>query len=193
MKIERPKEHQPIPPHAKKVFDGIVFDVYQWEQELYDGTKATFEKLRRPDTAVVYPVLDDGRILLVDQTQPGKTPYISGAGGRMEEGEDPIEAAKRELLEETGYEASELTLLYASHIMAKTDYVVYHFIAKGCKKVAEQSLDAGEKVTLLPVTFDELLQMARNERFMEKDLVPMFYEALIDPTKKEELRKKFGV
>ena len=45
-----------MPEHAKKVFSGVMFDVYQWEQEMYDGSTATFEKLTRPDTAQVIPV-----------------------------------------------------------------------------------------------------------------------------------------
>ena len=193
MKIERPKENQPIPSHAERVFKGIIFDVYQWEQELYDGTKATFEKLRRMDSAKVFPVLSDGRILLLEQSQPGKEPYVGGVGGRMEEGEEALDAVKRELLEETGYEASEFILLQAAHTTAKTDYVVYYFIAKGCKKVTEQSLDSGERISLLPVTFDEFLQMARSKHFIDKDMVPLLYEALLVPAKKEELKKAFGL
>ncbi|KKP89624.1 MAG: NUDIX hydrolase [Candidatus Moranbacteria bacterium GW2011_GWC2_37_73] len=39
MKIEKPKSTQLIPEHAKKVFSGTFFDVYQWEQEMFDGSK----------------------------------------------------------------------------------------------------------------------------------------------------------
>lgn len=95
MEIPRPKSKQPMPENAKRVFKGVVFDVYQWEQELYDGSKATFEKLKRPDTVVVFPVLPDGKILLTEQEQPGKDPFIGGLGGRMDEGEDMLETAKR--------------------------------------------------------------------------------------------------
>ena len=110
MKIERPKSKQPIPENAKLVFKGQIFDVYQWEQELFDGSRATFERLKRPDTAVVFGVLPDGKILLTEQEQPGKPPYIGATGGRIDKGEEPLAAAKRELLEESGYEASEFIL-----------------------------------------------------------------------------------
>ena len=53
MTIEKPQSKQPIPINAKKVFQGIIFDVYQWEQKLFDGTVATFEKLKRPDIDIV--------------------------------------------------------------------------------------------------------------------------------------------
>ena len=100
MEINRPKSKQPIPDNAKKVFGGVLFDVYQWEQELFDGTKTLFEKLKRPDTVVVFPVLDDGKIILTEQEQPGKEPFIGATGGRVDEGEDILEAGKRELPEE---------------------------------------------------------------------------------------------
>ena len=52
----------------------------QWEQELFDGTMTTFEKLTRPDTVVVFPTLPDGKILLTEQEQPGKEPFVGAAG-----------------------------------------------------------------------------------------------------------------
>ncbi|MFZ2149837.1 MAG: hypothetical protein WAV15_01615 [Minisyncoccia bacterium] len=42
MEINRPEPNQPIPPDAKRVFRGVVFDVYHWEQELYDGARTIF-------------------------------------------------------------------------------------------------------------------------------------------------------
>lgn len=46
-----------IPSHAVKVFSGVIFDVYQWQQELFNGETATFEALRRPSTVVIIPVV----------------------------------------------------------------------------------------------------------------------------------------
>jgi len=190
--IKRPPSKQPIPDNAKKVFTGVLFDVYQWEQELFDGTTATFEKLKRPDTVVVFPVLNEGKILLTEQEQPGKVPFVGTAGGRVDEGEDILAAAKRELLEETGYEAEEYILWDAQHPTSKIDWVVYTFIAKGLKKVAEMNLDAGEKIKLLPVTFDELTEMAIHKNFSEREVVTKFYEAKLDPKKYAELKKLFS-
>src|SRR5688572_20587166 len=99
MNIEKPKSKQPIPDNAKKVFEGVIFDVYQWEQEMYDGTKAVFEKLRRPDTVSIIPVTESGQIIFSYQEQPGTAGAYSTLGGRVDEGEDVLDAAKRELLE----------------------------------------------------------------------------------------------
>jgi ADP-ribose pyrophosphatase len=193
MNIERPKSKQPIPDNAKKVFKGVLFDVYQWEQEMFDGTKATFEKLKRPDTVVVFPILPDGKIVLTEQEQPGKKPFIGATGGRVDEDEDILSAAKRELLEESGYEAEEFVLWDAQHPTSKIDWVVYTFIAKGLKKVADLHLDAGEKIKLMPVTFDKLFNIATSEDvyFAEKEIIVKFLEAKLDPKKMEELKELF--
>jgi 8-oxo-dGTP pyrophosphatase MutT (NUDIX family) len=192
MDIVRPTSKQPIPDYAKKVFDGVMFDVYQWEQELFDGTKTTFEKLMRPDTVVVFPVTDDGKIILTEQEQPGKEAFIGAAGGRVDKGEAIIEAAKRELLEETGCSASKYILWDSRHPTSKIDWVVYTFIAKGIKKVSNLSLDAGEKISLKEVSVDEFIEIGIGETFAEKEIVSKLYEAKLDSKKKEEIKTLFS-
>ena len=192
MEINRPKSKQPIPDNAKKVFGGVLFDVYQWDQKLFDGTTTVFEKLKRPDTVVIFPVLDDGKVIITEQEQPGKEPFIGAVGGRVDEGEDILEAAKRELLEESGYEASEFVLWDAQHPTPKIDWVVYTFIAKGLKKVADMNLDAGEKINLKLVNLDDFIEIAINRNFVEKEITPKLYEAKLHPEKKEELKNLFN-
>lgn len=180
-----------MPEGATLVFRGRLFDVYQWQQQMYDGTYQTFEKLKRPDTVVVFAVLDDGSILLTKQEQPGKSLFIGAAGGRVDEGEEIEEAAARELLEETGYRAKELILWHSEQPVSKIDWAVYTFIAKGLEKVDEQRLDAGEKITLHPVTFDEFIDTTLRNEFTEREIVKYIYEAKIDKQKLEELRELF--
>lgn len=191
MKIERPKSKQPIPEDAKLVFKGKIFDTYQWEQEMYDGSKTTFEKVRRPDTVVVFPVLDDGTILLTEQVQPGRDPFIDAPSGRVDDGEEVLEAAKRELLEETGYEAKEFVLWNAVPPLSKIEWVCYTFIAKGCEKVNGQEVDSGEKIKLKPVTFDELLELAHEPKFRAQESIPELLRAQIKKEKYEELKELF--
>ncbi len=191
MKIDRPPSRQPMPENARRVFTGKIFDTYQWDQKMYDGSFETFEKLKRPDTAIVFPVLPDGRILLSRQEQPGKKPFISGLGGRMEEGEDVIMAAARELREESGYAATEWALWKAQQPISKVDWAVYILVAYGAHKVSDQNLDAGEKVDLMTVTFDEFLQLVRNPIFAEFEIALDMYEALLDPAAYQKLKALF--
>ena len=191
MEIEKVKSRQPIPENAKRVFKGKIFDVYQWEQKMYDGSIEIFEKLKRPDTVVVFPVLPDGRIILTEQEQPNRGLFLGTAGGRVENGEDIIEAAKRELLEETGYKADEYILWKAEQIIDKIDWNIYTFVAKGAKKIAEQELDSGEKIKLKLVNFEEFIEVALNENFEEKQIIPNLFEAKLYPEKIQELKKLF--
>lgn len=189
MKIEKPKSKQPFPENAKLVFKGAIFDVYQWEQELYNGNKAIFEKLKRPDTVLIIPVTEDGKIIMSYQEQPGKAPFTGTIGGRVDEGEDALEAAKRELLEESGYEAREWVVLDAFQPVSKIEWAIYVFIAKGCKKVAEQSLDGGEKIELRLVDFDEFVEIVLDEKFGDMEMRVRFLEAKLELNKMTELRK----
>ncbi len=191
----RPESSQPIPNNAQLVFKGKIFDVYQWEQVMFDGTIAKFEKVKRPDTALVFPIMDDGSILLIQEEQPGSKPVICPIGGRMDDGEDALDAVKREMLEESGYEANEFILWKAINPLMKVDWVKYFFIAKGLKKVSEPSVDNGEKISFKKVSFDELLQLVSEMNFgqNDKEIIPYFFQALTNEDKKEELKKLFSI
>lgn len=62
--------HPRIPKDADCLFSGIRSEVYQWQQEMYDGTFSTFEMLRFLDGAFTIAITPDDRILLTEQEQP---------------------------------------------------------------------------------------------------------------------------
>ena len=156
---------------------------------MYDGTVETFEKLKRPNTAVVMATVGNN-ILIQEQEQPGKPgPFFSLPGGRIEEGEKAIDAAKRELLEETGYASSDWELWKAFSPFSKTIWTVYTYIARNCEKKAEQALDAGEKILPKLISFEEFLMLSENETFYEYKLVPFLYKFRLHPDEKEKFRE----
>jgi ADP-ribose pyrophosphatase len=157
MKFERPKSHQQISDDAKLVFKGKLFDVWQWEQKQFDGSTRTFELLKRPDTVLILPVLPNGDVILTKEQQPGTKVMFRTIGGRIEKGETPEEAARRELHEETGYEAKELRIWDAWHPVNKIDWVVYLFVAHGLNKKSDANPDSGEKISLVNYPIDKLL------------------------------------
>lgn len=178
-----------LPPHATRVFKGVIFDVYQWQQEMYDGTFETFEKLKRPNTAVVVASVGD-KILIQKQEQPGKPgPFLSLPGGRINEGEDPLEGAKRELLEETGYASDDWELWKAFSPFSKTVWTAYIYLARNCEKKAEQTLDAGERISLRFIDLEEFLMLSEDEMFYERELVPFLYRFRLYPAEKEGFRR----
>ncbi len=192
MKIARPKSKQPIPSHAKKVFQGEIFDVYQWPQKMYDGGIRTFEKAKRDDSAVIIPITADGKIIIANESQPGIKASVDLITGRIEKGETALNGAKRELLEETGYTSKKMILLETFQPVGKIDWAVYYFIAKDCKKIAKQNLDGGEKIKLMYVNFDEFVNIILQKK-ETTNLKVKLLEARLDPKKMRALKKLFGL
>ena len=97
---------------SQVVFRGRVFSVTRdWVVEP-GGKKVVRELVRHPGSAVILPRRSDGRLLLVRQFRLAPRQFLwELAAGRIEGGESPLEAARRELLEETGFRASRWKLL----------------------------------------------------------------------------------
>jgi len=98
---------------SRKIFDGPIFGVRRDEVIEPGGIRATRDVVTHAGSVVLLPVLDDGRILLVRQYR-----HAVGASlwelvaGRIDPGESPLAAARRELLEETGYTARSFQRLF---------------------------------------------------------------------------------
>lgn len=130
--------------HTVELPDGRVIEDWPW--------------LVTPDFVNVVAVTEDGRFLVFRQTKyavEGTT--LAPVGGYLEPGEDPLAAAKRELLEETGYEASEWIDL-GRYVVdgnrgAGTGYL---YLAREARKVADISADDLEEQELLVLTRAEI-------------------------------------
>lgn len=181
-------------PDAKKVFSGVLFDVYQWEQELYDGSVETFERASRIDTVEVFAVLPDKTLLYLEDHQPQREQaFHCLPGGRIDPGEDPLTAAKRELLEEAGYTSDDWETLDQIPLGRKVDHTTYVFIARNCQKIAEPSLDAGERIKVSTITLEALLEEVKQNRFDHHHLYARLLRAYFDPEARTELeRQLFG-
>jgi len=179
-----------LPALAKRVFEWILFDVYQWPQELFDGTITTFEMLKRKPTVDVI-VVDGNLILVTEEEQPNTWAFPAIVWGGSEEWEDVIQAGKRELLEETWYEAKKWELLAEYFwVSSKLHYHETLLIARDITKIQDPILDGWEKISIRWVNFDEFLQLARNPKFsLPLEFKFAMYEALVDSVKYEELKK----
>jgi ADP-ribose pyrophosphatase len=178
-----------LPPLAKKVFQGKIFSVYQWEQKLYDDTTATFEMLKRPGTIQIIPTFED-KIYVSYEEQPTKPLSLSLLGGRQEPDEDALVTAKRELLEEAGLESDDWELLKTYEFQGKIEWPLYYYVARNSKKVAEQHLDPGEKLEVKEVSFSEFIEMASSEDFGNQLFTNDILRMKLDPKKLEEFKRK---
>jgi 8-oxo-dGTP pyrophosphatase MutT (NUDIX family) len=186
--MPRPISRQPIPEDARAVFNGVLFDVYQWSWAQFDGTINVFEKVRRPDTAYVLPVLGSD-VVIARQGQPGTGIFLGPVGGRIEPGETPEEGAERELAEEAGFECGELELWAGWQPIAKVDWAIYLFIARHCRPV-KAAPDPGEQILeLMCLDFDGLLDAAADDRFLP-EIAVFLLRLAVDAGRRESARSK---
>jgi len=179
-----------MPQNAKRVFKGRIFEVWQWEQKMFDGSVEVFEKLKRPNTAQVIPVVGDKILIQIEEQPQRKQSFPSIPGGRFDEGEEPLQAAKRELLEETGYVSSDWILWKEVDPLFKIEWTVYTFIARNCIFEKEAETDAGEKIETRLVRFEEFMKIATEDpSFYSPEIVPDLLRLQFNPEKKEEFRK----
>jgi 8-oxo-dGTP pyrophosphatase MutT (NUDIX family) len=178
-----------IPKGAKRVFKGIIFDTYQWRQKMFDGSYATFEALKRPATIQVLPTMN-GKVLLSYEEQPNRGATYTFLGGRQDEGEVPLSVAKRELLEEAGLKSDDWKLHKIYEVESKIDWDIYLFIARNCKEVAEPKHEAGEKIEVKDVSFDEFLKITAEERFWGKEIANDIFRIKGNKTKLTDFRNK---
>jgi len=177
-----------IPQGAKRVFQGVIFDVYQWPQKMFDGSLATFEAFKRADSSAVITVVGD-KILIQKQEQPdSKKSYVSLPGGRNDENEDPLDGAKRELLEETGYVSEDWELLYTREPFYKAEWTMYYYVARKCQYQQEPKLDGGEKITNTLISLEEFIILSENPDFYEPDFTNFLLRLRLDPKKLEEFK-----
>jgi ADP-ribose pyrophosphatase len=117
--------------------------------------------LEYPDWVNIIALTDDEQVILVRQYRHAAgEEFLEIPGGVIEKGESPEAAARRELLEETGYEFGEmefLSELYGNPATANNK--TYCYLARGGKKTSEQNLDRGEEIILELVGLHELKQL----------------------------------
>lgn len=184
-----------IPPTAKKVFSGVRADIYQWDQEMYDGSIETFERIRFIDGSFVVAILPNGRILLTRQEQPARQHHFIWLPGWAFDSpdEDPIHCAQRELLEETGYASDNIELWYKHNGTSNIISHTYFYIAHDCYKIWEIESDPGEKIELMDISFDEFLLLSEDEKFIHWPLLSFLFLARLYEDKYIALKNRFRV
>ena len=120
------------------VYEGVFLKVRKDLARLPDGSQAVREFVEHPGAACMVPLFDDGRLLIERQFRyPLQQTFIEFPAGKLDRGERAIETARRELLEETGYEASQWAFLTRIHpTIGFSDEILDIFLCRGLSALA---------------------------------------------------------
>ncbi|MCR4787162.1 MAG: NUDIX hydrolase [Lachnospiraceae bacterium] len=142
------------------VAEGSVIDYYRDTMLLPDGTTKEWDLIDHKGAAAVVPVLDDGRIIMVQQFRNAldRNTLEIPAGGLKTRKEPTLDAAKRELKEETGFTSDDLELLISiKTTVAFCNEKIDIYVARNLK-AGEQHLDDDEFVDYQAYEIDELIR-----------------------------------
>lgn len=147
----------------ERLYHGSIIDLIIEDVEDASGNIRKREIVSHPGGSVVVPLRDNGDVILVRQYRyPHKKFILELPAGKLEPNEDPLEAAKRELQEETGYIADKYEKLTAMYTTPGFCNEVLHiYLATGLKKSEQgQNLDEGEQsLTVEYLPFSNVVEM----------------------------------
>lgn len=163
---------------SEEVADCKIFKVRRdYSVRDSDGAEFPFYCLENGDWVNVIPITKSGEVVLIEQYRHGiEEITLEIPGGMVDDGEDALVAAERELVEETGYVPKETILLGKSRPNpAIQDNWVYHFLATDCEKHHEPEFDATESVHTSLVPFDDIQNLITDGKITHSLVIAAFY------------------
>ena len=139
--------------HKVEFDDGTIIDDWQW--------------VVAPDYVTLLAETREGTYIVFRQQKYAlEEVALSVVGGYIEPGEDPLPAAKRELMEETGYEADEWIELGTYAVDANRGVCKGHlYFARGAHRIQDPDADDLESYEILYLSKDELIEATKAGRF----------------------------
>ncbi len=145
---------------TETIHKGRVFDLNREEVRLPNGKTAVLDVIYHPGAAAMVPITADGKVLLLSQYRYAANGFIwEIPAGTLEPGEDMLDCAKRELIEETGFSADTWeTLTTMTPVPGYSTEVIHMFLATGLSPAA-QNLDEDEVLEVKTLDFTKALSM----------------------------------
>ena len=147
---------------SETVFEGKLLRVKCDTVRLHDGKSATREYIEHKGAVMIIPVLDSGELVMERQYRYVMRKHcIEFPAGKIDAGEEPLAAGRRELLEETGYVAREwIYLTTINPTVAYSTERILVYLARGLEQ-RESKLDEGEFLEVLKLTPAALLELVQ--------------------------------
>lgn len=149
---------------SEDVFDGNLLHVKKDTVRLPNGNIAYREWIKHPGASAVVPVTPEGRLIFVRQYRyPIQQVTLEIPAGKLDaEGEEPLDCARRELSEETGYQAEKYTFLtkLATTVGFSNEFI-YIYAAEGLT-AGRQHPDEDEFINVCTLTMDEAMAKIRS-------------------------------
>lgn len=157
---------------SKLVYDGGLLKVREDRVLQPDGRQAVREYIQHPGAVMIIALLDEETLILERQFRyPLGRHFYELPAGKMEAEEEPLATAKRELIEECGYEAGSWRHLATLHpCIGYSDERIELFLARNLKYVGH-ALDDGEFLEVVPVKIAEALEWVRLGKITEAKAV----------------------
>jgi len=153
----------------KTVFQGKLFTVKQAKARLPNGKMKVFEKASRTPSVAILAFDNKNRLILIREYRSSKKKYRLGLpSGRVDPGETPLHAAKRELAEETGFYPKKIKLFYKTEPAQSYEYV--HFVYLATNLIPRKiDSDEYEDITSVPTTLSKAYKMVKEEKLAGKE------------------------
>ena len=162
---------------SEPVFRGRLLDVRRDEVQLPDGTTTVREYIRHPGAAVMVPLLENGDLLFLRQYRyaVGEV-MVELPAGKLDPGEDPLDTARRELAEETGYTCERLVRLGLIHpCIGYSDERIAVYLATGLKPAKAEG-ESDEFLEPFELSLEEALTWIEQGRITDvKTIIALYW------------------
>jgi len=156
------------PLNQKYIFKGRIINVRVDDALMPDGTVASREVVEHPGGVCVAPLTDDGEIVMVRQFRyPYSEVLLELPAGKLEKGEEPFLAGKRELREETGATAKSYVSLGKLYPTPGYCGEIIHMYLARALSFGEQQLDSDEFLEVVKIPLDEAFNMVMNNQITD--------------------------